>query len=736
SNRSVRFPCMNCTSVYSTKGSLTTHLKYECGQPPRFKCPYCDLVSKKTSNVQQHIRRRHKDRYSEVFLSKLYGRVLETARFTGTSDLRVRPVTEISMSLLMKIQSPDRFPCPQCSSIFSRKNNLYSHLKYECGKLPRFRCPYCLYTSKKSSNIRAHVRRKHNGSEVDVIYVYFCTLATIPPDNTRSYVLHSYPSSMMTTATTAMRTIKSKDVAKKFPCTKCSSAFSRKGGLTYHQRNECGQEPRFSCPYCVYRAGHVSNARRHVKKCHPAQLVYAIDLGKLQKRDPLFFIRYCSRLHEEYQGKYSSRNARRRCGMNRSVHKTQRQTCKQVFYCPRCGGSFNWRYNLQHHLKFACGQSPRFNCPYCPFRTKHTSNVRAHVRRKHPDHEVYVIDILSWQQLQTRTWRKDYNRLVTNKSITSSREQNAKSFPCGNCNSVFSMKHNLQYHWRIECGQPPRYNCPYCAYRTKHPSNVRAHVRQVRPVAMQRFHAHSNQCVYNPDGAQQNRNYPCHKCGNAFTRKNNLYNHLKFQCGQLPRFNCPYCSYHIKPCYIRLSPIPQEYIRPLQQHNHILRKKFFCSNNCGRSFGTVASMASHLHECYDHYLQHFKCPFCNYHSSSAFYIYNIFRDFCFYLHNGYFVTGIDPYYVWLPAVSLRNNRSRFRSQSSNWRKKFHCTNNCGSCFTHRGSLTRHLRYECQQNPRFKCPACDFRSRWTSDVYKHVRRKHQGTTVRCIDIGRN
>ncbi|XP_018058744.1 PREDICTED: zinc finger protein 527-like [Atta colombica] len=115
----------------------------------------------------------------------------------------------------------------------------------------------------------------------------FCTLAAIPPGNTRSYVLHSYPSSMMTTATTTMRTIKIKDVAKKkFPCTKCNSAFSRKGGLTYHQRNECGQEPRFSCPYCVYRAGHVSNARRHVKKCHPGQLVYAIDLGKLQKRDP------------------------------------------------------------------------------------------------------------------------------------------------------------------------------------------------------------------------------------------------------------------------------------------------------------------------------------------------------------------------------------------------------------------------------------------------------------------
>lgn len=108
------------------------------------------------------------------------------------------------------------------------------------------------------------------------------------------------------------------------------------------------------------------------------------------------------------------------------------------------------------------------------------------------------------------------------------------------------------------------------------------------------------------------------------------------------------------------------------------------------------------------------------------------------MSNGYFVTDIDSYCVWLPAISLENNRvSRYRGQSSNLRKKFRCpNNNCRSCFTHRCSLTRHLRYECQQSPRFKCPCCDFRSRWTSDVYKHVRKRHQGTTVRCIDLGRN
>ncbi|XP_070149665.1 longitudinals lacking protein, isoforms H/M/V isoform X24 [Polyergus mexicanus] len=98
--------------------------------------------------------------------------------------------------------------------------------------------------------------------------------------------------------------------------------------------------------------------------------------------------------------------------------------------------------------------------------------------------------------------------------------------------------------------------------------------------------------------------------------------------------------------------------------------------------------------------------------------------------------GINSCYVWplsIPPEYIRLPQHRVQVPT---RRKFLCINNCGSSFTHRGSLTRHLRYECQQNPRFKCPICDFRSRWTSDVYKHVRKRHQGAVVRCIDIGRN
>jgi len=72
------------------------------------------------------------------------------------------------------------------------------------------------------------------------------------------------------------------------------------------------------------------------------------------------------------------------------------------------------------------------------------------------------------------------------------------------------------------------------------------------------------------------------------------------------------------------------------------------------------------------------------------------------VNNGFFyyryITAdyIDLYYVWLHAFSLGNNRLtclRGQALNLNSQKKFCCTNNCGSCFTHRGSLTRHLRYE-------------------------------------------
>jgi hypothetical protein len=52
------FPCTMCGKVYRYYRNLHTHRR-ECGQEPRFHCPYCSLRTKTKSNLKRHIRLKH-----------------------------------------------------------------------------------------------------------------------------------------------------------------------------------------------------------------------------------------------------------------------------------------------------------------------------------------------------------------------------------------------------------------------------------------------------------------------------------------------------------------------------------------------------------------------------------------------------------------------------------------------------------------------------------------------------
>ena len=53
------YHCPICNAGYTYKKTLKTHMKYDCGKEPRFKCPYCSKRDKCSSNIYKHIRMRH-----------------------------------------------------------------------------------------------------------------------------------------------------------------------------------------------------------------------------------------------------------------------------------------------------------------------------------------------------------------------------------------------------------------------------------------------------------------------------------------------------------------------------------------------------------------------------------------------------------------------------------------------------------------------------------------------------
>ncbi|KAK3915475.1 Longitudinals lacking protein, isoforms A/B/D/L [Frankliniella fusca] len=48
--------------------------------------------------------------------------------------------------------------------VYSHKESLIRHCRFECGKLPQFQCPHCPHRASQRSNLRRHVRSSHDAT--------------------------------------------------------------------------------------------------------------------------------------------------------------------------------------------------------------------------------------------------------------------------------------------------------------------------------------------------------------------------------------------------------------------------------------------------------------------------------------------------------------------------------------------------------------------------------------------
>ncbi|XP_074112551.1 zinc finger Y-chromosomal protein 1-like [Cotesia typhae] len=72
-------------------------------------------------------------------------------------------------------------------------------------------------------------------------------------------------------------------------------------------------------------------------------------------------------------------------GRRRSLYKNH--------VCPKCYRSYKRGSHLNRHMRFECGQSARFRCPYCDFLSKQSPNIYKHIRKSHPGFEIGYVDM-------------------------------------------------------------------------------------------------------------------------------------------------------------------------------------------------------------------------------------------------------------------------------------------------------------------------------------------------------
>lgn len=57
-------------------------------------------------------------------------------------------------------------------------------------------------------------------------------------------------------------------LATGFECSACGRLYKLKSSLRNHQKWECGKEPQFKCPFCVYKAKQKMHVARHMERMH------------------------------------------------------------------------------------------------------------------------------------------------------------------------------------------------------------------------------------------------------------------------------------------------------------------------------------------------------------------------------------------------------------------------------------------------------------------------------------
>lgn len=153
-----------------------------------------------------------------------------------------------------------------------------------------YKCCYCPYNSKRMSNIQRHFSHVHRLQEVRIITGEEFYTPPIPPKE------KTKPANEDTLILPKSRRVIRRNPAngtKKFPCpNNCGSSYKNIRSLRGHCKFECGQGPRFKCPYCNFLSKYSRNIISHVKFLHPQNDVYSIDVitkktfGNIKKLTP------------------------------------------------------------------------------------------------------------------------------------------------------------------------------------------------------------------------------------------------------------------------------------------------------------------------------------------------------------------------------------------------------------------------------------------------------------------
>ena len=673
---------------------------------------------------------------------------------------------EVSKIINSPIKKNGKFFCPNCNKSYKHEFSAKTHLRFVCGQKPRFKCPHCNALGSYYHNIITHAKKQHPNFESYAIDVTTNKIMGLRKELGNSSLDSSLDNNLnldekVTRKKSSIKNshqldMKDKNIICQTPnltikikqqksnkkgsnkstdnndffrrltpntCLDCGKTFKMEYGLSRHILAGC-HKFRYKCPYCEFREGKLFVTLCHVSKEHAGSQIYAIDnvTGKNVGLKNTTSMETFSTDQADFNNPSINVNLRTRSLTSRNNSSIKKENNHEVknplnklanqskgdskssknhkqYECPnKCGQFLVNPRGIAIHLKKTCNQVNRFKCPYCNDRATSFRLIAAHIIVNHPKKNVYAIDLVRKRPMYENPHA-------------------ARFFCPKGCGVSFSRKHHMKSHTENVCGVPKRYKCPYCYCVCKQIRSITKHVQNRHP-NMKNYYidilkkdgAKSEQEEENLNIGEEKPKFQCSHCKKNFKNVRNMWTHIK---------NCHFINNDMKveseSIHLndqKYESIKNELIDNESNEDLETMKNEYQSAAAGDNANEISNKVEEIDVSDDEV------------SKNELSDNEINEEISKFVQMEADKENVEKV--------IENSETKEIAKPFS-KKKFACPNNCGCVYYREAALKSHIRYQCGQLARFKCPYCDYYSKQTSNGYSHVRRLHAGHELYLIDV---
>ncbi|CAH0549818.1 unnamed protein product [Brassicogethes aeneus] len=586
------FKCLQCPYKSNTNQKLKWHQKTHLS--PKFFCPYCQRVYKKSSSLQLHVINKHKEQNEQEnkvkFTNKFY-----KCSFCESRYLEKKQVMDHEGKCRERVESPTR----------------------TSNEMQYINCPYCSHSTKRKKDLQKHVYMLHqeqNDVEKKIeitCVIYSCDKCNYTTVSKNSLEIHSF------------KVCKNLN-APILTCEHCRFTTPIRVEPPKRTSNELQY---INCPYCSHSTKRKKELQKHVYRLHREQndVEKKMEITVEPTTNELQYINcpYCS--HSTKRKKDLHKHVYRLHREQNDVEKKMEITC-EIYSCDKCNYTTVSKNSLEIHSFKVCknldapiltcehcrvepttkttklrtkssNKVADIECPYCSYSTKRKPDLHKHVNRMHREQNDIEKKIeitflkkncvyCDFTTMNTRTLQmhvhskhRKQNELEKKVPIT------IKTYFCDNCDYSTLSKSSFDSH-TISCKKIKleiTFKCHLCPYKSNTNEKLKKHIKG---------HTPSIKCLYCEFSSVENRTINRH-----IYRKHKQQNDVENKV-QLLLEICVYCDFTTIDTRALQMHVHSKHRKQneLEKKVPITRKTYFC-DNCDYSTLSKSSFDWHTISC-------------------------------------------------------------------------------------------------------------------------------------------